>query len=96
MLEEIIQKVISAMTPHLDPEQLEHLGNVLYINFHGKEVQDDCTALVPTGEDGDEVKIRMFVASKIAMNRQRKTLEHYVKEVRNVINFLGKCSCAIK
>lgn len=90
MLEEIIQKIISEMTPHLNPEQLEHLGNVLYMNFHGKEVQDDCTALVPTGEDGDEVKIRMFVASKIAMNRQRKTLEHYVKEVRNVINFLGK------
>ncbi len=90
MIEQIIKNVLNAMTPHLDPEQLEHLGNVLYMNFHGKEVRDDCTALVPTGEDGDEAKIRMFVASKIAMNRQRKTLEHYVKEVRNVINFLGK------
>lgn len=90
MLEEIIQKVISEMTPHLDPEQLEHLGNVLYMNFHGKEVRDDCTALVPTGEDGDEVKIRMFVASKLATNRKKKTLKHYVKEVRNVLAFLGK------
>ena len=90
MLEEIIQKIISEMTPHLDPEQLEHLGNVLYMNFHGKEIKEECTELVDTGTDGNEVKIRMFVASKIAMNRQRKTLEHYVKEVRNVINFLGK------
>lgn len=90
MLEEIIQKVISEMTPHLDPEQLEHLGNVLYMNFHGKEVRDDCTALVPTGEDGDEVKIRMFVASKLATNRKKKTLKHYVKEVWNVLAFLGK------
>lgn len=90
MLEEIIQKVISEMTPHLDPEQLEHLGNVLYMNFHGKEIRDDCTALVPTGEDGDEVKIRMFVASKLATNRKKKTLQHYVKEVRNVLAFLGK------
>ena len=90
MLEEIIQKIISEMTPHLDPEQLEHLGNVLYMNFHGKEIKEECTELVNIGMDGDEVKIRMFVASKIAMNRQRKTLEHYVKEVRNVINFLGK------
>mgnify|MGYP005934939249 CR=1 FL=1 len=96
MLEEIIQKIISEMTPHLDPEQLEHLGNVLYMNFHGKEIKEECTELVDTGTDGNEVKIRMFVASKIAMNRQRKTLEHYVKEVRNVINFLGKCSCAVK
>lgn len=48
-----------------------------------------------TGEDGDEAKIRMFVASKIAMNRKRKTLQHYVKEVRNVLAFLGKSIDAV-
>ena len=90
MVEQIIKNVLNAMTPHLDPEQIEHLGNILYVNFHGKTIQEECTQLVNTEEDGDEARIRMFVASKIAMNRKRKTLEHYVKEVRNVMTFLGK------
>ena len=90
MIEQIIKNVLNAMTPHLDPEQIEHLGNILYVNFHGKTIQEECTQLVNTEEDGDEARIRMFVASKIAMNRKRKTLEHYVKEVRNVMTFLGK------
>ena len=80
MIEQIIKNVLNAMTSRLDPEQLEHLSNVLYLTFHGKEIQEEHTELVDTGEDGDEAKIRMFVASKIAMNRKRKTLQHYVKE----------------
>ena len=90
MLEKILENVINEMTPYLSSEQLEHLGNVLYLNFHGKEIQEEKTELMDTGVDGDEAKIRMFVASKIAMNRKRKTLQHYIKEVRNVLKFLGK------
>ncbi len=33
MVEQIIKNVLNAMTPHLDPEQIEHLGNILYVNF---------------------------------------------------------------
>ena len=95
MIEQIIKNVLNAMTSRLDPEQMEHLSNVLYLNFHGKEIQEEHTELVDTGEDGDEAKIRMFVASKIAMNRNRKTLQHYVKEVRNVLAFLGKSIDAV-
>ena len=95
MIEKIIKNVLTEMTPHLTPEQLEHLGNVLYLNFHGKEIQEENTELMDTGVDGDEAKIRMFVASKIAMNRKRKTLQHYIKEVRNVLKFLGKSIDAV-
>ena len=64
MVEKILEDVINEMVPHLEDKQLEHLRNVLYINFHGKEVCDQCTDLVPKGESGDEAKIRMFIASK--------------------------------
>ena len=47
MVEKIIEDVINEMVPHLEEKQLEHLRNVLYINFHGKEVCDQCTDLVP-------------------------------------------------
>ena len=90
MIEKILENVINEMTPHLDPEQMEHLTNVLYVNFHGVEVRKEETVLASTGIDGDEAKIRMFVASKKAVNRQTGTLKQYTKEIHNMLTFLGK------
>lgn len=90
MIEKILENVINAMTPHLDLEQMEHLSNALYVNFHGVEVREEQTELVSTGIDGDEAKIRMFVASKKAVNRQTGTLKQYSKEIHNMLTFLGK------
>ena len=90
MIERILENVVNAMVPHLTPEQLETLNNVLYINFHNVEVQEQRTELVTRGIDGDEAKIRMFVASKKAVNRQNNTLLQYTREIRNMLAFLGK------
>ena len=90
MIDEILKNVVDEMAPHLDPEQLEHLTNVLYINFQGMELRETRTELTATGEDTDDAKIRLFVASKKAVNRQTDTLKQYVREIRNVKNFLGK------
>lgn len=90
MIEKILEKVINDMSPHLTPEQKDHLANVLYVNFHGVDVQERCTDLAATGEDGDEVKIRMFLASKKAINRQDNTLRQYSREIHNMLDFLGK------
>ena len=81
IIEKILEKVIPEMTSHLEPRQQEHLKNVLYVNFHGLEVQKECTELAATGQDGDEVKIKMFIASKKAINRQDNTLRNYANEI---------------
>ena len=52
MIEKIIENVINQMIPHLDQGQLEHLNNVLYVNFHGLELQEQCTELVPKRPGG--------------------------------------------
>ena len=90
MVEKIIENVINEMTPHLNQEQIEHLSNVLFVNFHGKELTEQCTDLADVGIDGDEAKIRMFVASKRAVNRQVGTLKQYTREIHNMLLFLGK------
>lgn len=90
MVEQVIENVINAMVPHLNQEQLEHLTNVLYVNFHGKELVEQSTELVETGLDGNEAKVRMFVASKKALNRQDNTLKQYSREILNMLDFLGK------
>lgn len=51
MVEKIIENVINEMVPHLEEVQLEHLKNVLYIYFHGKEIQEQCTDIIPSGMD---------------------------------------------
>lgn len=90
MIDKILQSIVNEMQQHLDPEQLDHLSNVLYVNFHGKEIREECTELTATGEDGDEAKIRMFVASKRAVNRQVGTLKQYTREIYQMLDFLGK------
>lgn len=90
MVEKILEKIVNEMAPHLDQGQLEHLSNVLYINFHGLEVQEQCTELVSSGMDGDTAKIKMFVASKKAVNRQDNTLRQYTREIYNMLSFVGK------
>lgn len=90
MVEKILENIINEMQQHLNQEQLEHLNNVLYVNFHDKEIVDQCTDLVATGTDGDDAKIRMFVASKKTINRQTNTLKQYTREIYNMLDFLGK------
>ena len=60
------------------------------INFHGLEVVEQCTEIEATGLNGDEAKIRMFLASKKAVNRQDATLRQYTREIRSMLDFLGK------
>ncbi len=90
MVEKILENIINEMAPHLDHGQLEHLTNVLYVNFHGVEVQEQCTDIVPSGMDGDTIKVKMFLASKKAVNRQDNTLKQYAREIYKMLNFLGK------
>ena len=90
MVEKILEKIVNEMAPHLDQGQLEHLSNVLYINFHGLEIQEQCTELIPSGLEGDEAKVKMFIASKKAVNRQDNTLRQYTREIKNMLDFLGK------
>ncbi|MEY8339587.1 tyrosine-type recombinase/integrase [Lachnospiraceae bacterium 62-35] len=90
MIEKILERIVNEMSPHLDQSQLEHLSNILYINFRGMEVQEQCTELTDKGIDGDEAKIRMFVASKKAVNRQDNTLKQYTREICSMLDFIGK------
>ena len=90
MIDEIIKNVVNQMAGHLDREQLEHLQNTLYINFNGIEVRKETTALTRTGMNSDDLKIKMFVASKKAVNRQDGTLRQYTREIYNMLQFLGK------
>lgn len=90
MIEQLLEKIVNEMLPHLAEQQLEQLKNVLYINFHGVEVQEEKYELTDTGLDGDEAKVRMFVASKKAINRQANTLKQYTREIYNMLDFLGK------
>lgn len=90
MVEKILENVVNEMASLLSSEQLEHLSNILYINFRGIEVAEQCTELKSTGEDGNEAKIRMFVASKRAVNRQIGTLKQYTREIHRMLDFLGK------
>lgn len=90
MLQKLLEKVIDAMTPYLDPEQTEKLSNVLYLNFHGMELKQECYELKPTGLSGNAAKLDLFIKSKLAINRQSGTMKQYAREIWAALNFIGK------
>lgn len=90
MLQKIIERIMDAMAPHLDPEQAEKLSNVLYINFHGIEVKKECYELKPTGLSGNAAKLDLFIKSKLAVNRQSGTMKQYAREIWAALSFIGK------
>ena len=89
MVARITENVINEMALHLGQEQLEHLSNVLYVNFHGKESREEYTELTETGQDGDDAKVRMFTASNKAVNRQTNTLKQYARKIYRTKDFIG-------
>ena len=68
MIEKIIEKVLDAMTPCLDQEQMEKLNNVLYLNFHDIEVKQECYELKPTGLSGRKNQ-PLFYRGQIALKQ---------------------------
>ena len=90
MLEEILMNVVQAMSSSLDEEQLDKLQNVLYIQFHDKQIVEEKNELQATGTDSDTAKMRLFVASKKVSGRQDNTLAQYVREITCCRNALGK------
>lgn len=57
MIENILMNVIQIMGDTLDAEQLDKLQNVLYIQFHDKQVVQDTYELAATGTNNDTYKI---------------------------------------
>lgn len=78
------------MTAYIGEDDLEHLKNILYINFSQIDVKKKCTDIIPIEKDSNQAKIEMFVASKKATNRKNSTIKQYVREVNNLICFTGK------
>lgn len=83
MLEDILTNICQQMSECLDDEQLEHLQNILYINFHNKKIQEEKYELQATGTDNDTAKLKMFRASKKLSGRQENTLKQYIREITN-------------
>lgn len=88
-IESIQSKIIERMQDVLTNEQLQRLENVLAIEFHGIEVQEECTQLV-TSEVHWQKILRTFVASKRIENCSPGTLERYNDCVVKLVTTLNK------
>ena len=88
-IEQIQNKILEQMQEILSNEQLQKLENVMAIEFHGVEVQQECTQLV-TSESHWEKILRTFIASKRIENCSLGTLERYRDCVTRLITSLNK------
>ena len=80
-LEQIQNQILEKMADSLSDEQLQKLENVLAIEFHGVEVQEECTQLV-TSELRWQKILNTFLASKRIENCSLGTLDRYKESIR--------------
>lgn len=88
-IEMIQSRIVERMQDILTNEQLQHLENVLAIEFHGVEVREECTQLV-TSEIHWQKILRTFIASKRIENCSQGTLERYNDCVTKLVTALNK------
>ena len=71
-IDQIQNQILEKMTETLSNEQLQKLENVMAIEFHGIEVQEECTQLV-TSELRWQKILNTFLASKRTETRLSST-----------------------
>lgn len=75
-IDQIQNSILEKMADSLSDEQLQKLENVMAIEFHGIEVQEECTQLV-TSELRWQKILNTFLASKRIENCSLGTLDRY-------------------
>ena len=88
-LEQIQNQILEKMAETLNNEQLQKLENVMAIEFHGVEVQEECTQLV-TSELRWQKILNTFLASKRIENCSLGTLDRYKECVTKLVTSLNK------
>ena len=88
-IDQIQNQILEKMAETLSNEQLQKLENVMAIEFHGIEVQEECTQLV-TSELRWQKILNTFLASKRIENCSLGTLDRYKECVTKLITSLNK------
>ncbi len=95
MLEKILLEICQQMSDSLNPDQIEKLRNVLFINFCGKRIENETYEIVLSETDKDNEMIKIYVASKKIAGRSDSTLKQYVSEIRAFREFSKKGFCDV-
>lgn len=90
MLEQVLKDVCIKMSNSLSSEQLRELENVLYLEFQGKKLEDECYELIDLGKDSDSYKIDCFKVSKKIAGLEDDTIYHYITEANNLRLYTNK------
>lgn len=78
-IEMIQSRIMERMQDILSNEQLQHLENVLAIEFHGIEVQEECTQLVTSKFTG-----RRFLGPSLLRKESRTAVQEHWKDIMTV------------
>lgn len=82
MLERILINICNQMSESLTSEQIDELKNVLYMNFHNKNIVEETTEIIPLEIDPDFMKIKMFAASKKVSGRAESSIQKYIYDIK--------------
>lgn len=88
-MEELRQAVMQRMCGVLNDNQLENLGNVLDVVMHDFRIERKQEEIV-IYDDGNESKVKRFIATKRLEGLAESSLEQYYRTVSTFLDSIGK------
>ena len=85
MMDELVMKIVNAMTEVLSEEQIKKLKNVLYMQMNGYDVIKPCTSVVPYDDSNDKV-LELFLSTKSIEGKSENTITRY----RDILSMMLK------
>ena len=90
MIETKIYDVIRSMTPHLNPNQLKELKQVLFITFENCDIIDNSEhSDIVIVDDCWKYDLQDFLTSKSLEGKTEQTLERYRYELSRLLQYLN-------
>lgn len=90
MLEKIIIDVCNQMAESLTTDQLTKLKDVLFMTFHNRKIIEESTSVIPTEQDPNILKIKMFVATKKVSGVADSSIGKYIQDLKQFSTIMDK------
>lgn len=87
--EDVINKIVAAMSPLMDTIQLQMLEGAVRGALHGIQLEEECTEL-STQLDDTWSMIKSFCANKKLEGCKKDTLDQYVRTAKRFFTTIGK------
>lgn len=90
MRNEVTLKIVEAILPQINKEDIKAIKDKIFIVLSEYEVQSRCTDIAIIDTSTNEFLIQKFMIAKMAAGRSDRTMKHYRSTLNSILNKINK------